>query len=123
MLSLRRFTIIAALIALLLAEPALAGMAGPPTLREWARLRIQNISFFAVVLLGSALLIKLIWNALRKDFPRLPRLTYPKALGLTVLWGLLFILVLAMISGARELLTPGAWQKQGATYRLTEGRP
>jgi hypothetical protein len=38
--------------------------------------------------------------------------------GLVVLWGLLFVLVLTMISGARELLTPGAWEKQGATYRL-----
>src|SRR5262249_55804861 len=35
-----------------------------------------------------------------------------------VLWGLLFLLVLTMISGARELMTPGAWEKQGLTYRL-----
>ena len=28
------------------------------------------------------------------------------------------LLVLTMISGARELLTPGAWRKQGSTYRL-----
>ena len=28
--------------------------------------------------------------------------------------------VLAMISGARELMTPGAWEKHGATYRLKE---
>ena len=29
-----------------------------------------------------------------------------------------------MISGARELMTPGAWEKQGATYRLsTEDSP
>lgn len=44
-------------------------------------------------------------------------------MGLVVLWGLLFIVVLAMISGARELMTPGAWEKQGATYRLAgEGK-
>ncbi len=40
---------------------------------------------------------------------------------MVVLWGLLFTVVLAMISGARELMTPGAWEKQGATYRLKEG--
>jgi len=26
--------------------------------------------------------------------------------------------VLTMISGARELMTPGAWEKDGAIYRL-----
>src|SRR5262249_35186152 len=36
-------------------------------------------------------------------------------------WGLLFVLVLTMISGARELMTPGAWEKQGLTYRLKKG--
>jgi hypothetical protein len=35
-------------------------------------------------------------------------------------WGLLFLVVLTMISGARELLTPGAWEKVGFTYRLAE---
>ena len=32
--------------------------------------------------------------------------------------GLLFYVVLTMISGARELLTPGVWEKQGTGYRL-----
>jgi hypothetical protein len=30
----------------------------------------------------------------------------------------LFVLVLTMISGARELMTPGAWEPNGATHRL-----
>jgi hypothetical protein len=68
--------------------------------------------------LVSALLIMLLWNWLRRDFTSLPHLSYPKSLGLTALWGLLFVLVLTMISGARELMTPGAWEKDGATYRL-----
>jgi hypothetical protein len=38
-----------------------------------------------------------------------------------LLWGFLAIIVLAMISGARELMTPGAWRKQGYTYKLDEG--
>jgi hypothetical protein len=50
----------------------------------------------------------------------MPRLTYGKACGLTLLWGLLFIIVLTMISGARELMTPGAWKKEGLTYKLSE---
>jgi hypothetical protein len=39
------------------------------------------------------------------------------------LWGLLFLLILTMISGARELMTPGAWEKHGSTYRLKDERP
>jgi len=90
------------------------------TLTDVARMRLANISFFLVGFLLSAFCIKLIWNYLAKDWTFLPRLSYPRALGLTTLWGLLFILVLTMISGARELMTPGAWEKQGATYRLAK---
>ena|SRR5688572_3316522 len=117
----RSFLLVIILTVIVFAEPVMAGMAGPPTLREVARLRLQSLSFFVMVLLFSALLIKLLWNGLRKDFTRLPHLSYFKSLGLVLLWGLLFVLVLAMISGARELLTPGAWKKDGATYRLNEG--
>jgi hypothetical protein len=91
------------------------------TLTEIARMRLQGISFFLVALLTSSGLIQLLWNYLRKDFSAMPRLTYGKALGVVGLWGLLFVLVLTMISGARELMTPGAWEKQGLTYRLADG--
>jgi hypothetical protein len=106
----------------LCAEAAYAGMPAPFVLRDVARLRVEVISFFLVVLLLSARVIQAIWNGLRKDFARLPRLGYRRALGIVVLWGLLFVVVLAMISGARELMTPGAWKRDGATYRLaTDG--
>jgi hypothetical protein len=96
-------------------------MPAPFTLTDVARLRIEVISFFLVVLLASAGLIQLVWNGLRASFVRLPRLSYPKSVGLVALWGLLFVVVLAMISGARELMTPGAWDRRGATYRLNGG--
>jgi hypothetical protein len=112
--------ILLAVIAML-PRVALAGMPDPE-LTEIARLRFQTLSFFLMILLASAGLIQLIWNfALRPTLPRLPRLGYWRALGLVVLWGLLFIIVLTMISGARELMTPGAWEHNGATYRLKDG--
>src|SRR5262245_5092330 len=79
--------------------------AGMPswTLTDVARMRVESISFFLAGFLVSSLLIKFLWNGLRRDFPVLPRLSYPRALGLVGLWGLLFVLVLTMISGAREL--------------------
>ena len=87
---------------------------------ELTEMRLQALSFFALGLLIFAAFIRWIWNALRKDFPVLPRLSYFRASGLVFLWGLLFVLILTMISGARELLTPGAWEKVpgGVTYRL-----
>jgi hypothetical protein len=33
----------------------------------------------------------------------------------------LFVVVLTMISGARELMTPGAWEKNGLTHKLKSG--
>lgn len=90
------------------------------TFTDVARARVDAISFFVVLGLLSAWGIQGIWNSFRVEFPRLPRLTYFKAVGLTILWGLLFLIVLTMISGARELMTPGAWVKQGYTYRLAE---
>lgn len=103
---------------LILPGRALAGMPSL-TLTDIAAARLQTISFFLMVFLLASLLVKLLWNWLRRDFPRLPRLTYLRAVGLVALWGFVFSLVLTMISGARELLTPGAWERDGAVYRLT----
>jgi hypothetical protein len=115
----RRFGLLAAAVVLADHAPAAAGMPSV-NLSDAASLRLQTLSFFLVVFLLSALVIRWAWNALRGDFPRLPRLSYPKALGLVALWGVLFLLVLTMISGARELMTPGAWKRDGLTYTLDD---
>lgn len=118
-----RFSLSAILIVVLLiaCSPATV-QAGMPsfTLTDMARMRVQTISFFLAALLVSSWFVQLFWNALRRDFISLPCLSYGKALSAVILWGFLFVLVLTMISGARELMTPGAWEKQGATYRLSE---
>ncbi len=110
------------------AEVTSAGMGAPTledvpriiTLTNSARLRLDIISFFVVSLLLIAWAIRWVWNSVAKDFPRLPRISYLRSLGLMGLWGLLFLLVLTMISGARELMTPGAWKKNGFTYQLVD---
>lgn len=118
-------------VLLLLSQPSAvrAGMAVPlPTDFEryitWTvnasiLARVQAISFFVLVLLICTAVVRWLWNSLQRDFPKLPHLTFGKALAGVLLWGLLFIIVLTMIAGARELMTPGAWQKQGFTYKLT----
>jgi hypothetical protein len=98
---------------------ALAGMPSI-TLSDLARMRFQTISFFLVVFLACSWVVRWLWNSARRDFPRLPYLTYRRAITLVALWGLLFLLVLTMISGARELMTPGAWKKEGFTYKLKD---
>ncbi len=85
--------------------------------------QLQAISFFLAVLLATAGIVQLLWRSLRTGIGSLPALSYGRALSLVVLWGLLFVVVLTMISGARELMTPGAWRKQGWTYTLAEAPP
>ena len=87
---------------------------------EMAQLRLEAISFFLVGLLLSAAAVKWLWNWLCKDLAGWPRLTYPKACAAVTLWGLLFVIVLTMISGASVLMTPGAWKKKGGTYALRD---
>jgi hypothetical protein len=102
-------------------QPARA-LAGMPvvTFSDVASMRLEAISFFLVVFLMCAWSVRAIWNGLRRDFSRMPKLGYRHALGITALWSLAFLLVLSMISGARELMTPGAWIKDGLTYKLNE---
>jgi hypothetical protein len=101
--------------------------AGMPTmtvrLTDMAEIRLQNISFFLAGFLLSAYLIKSLWNYLHKEWPVLPRLSYGRALGVTAVWGLVFVLVLTMISGARELMTPAAWEKDGRTFKVVQDKP
>lgn len=88
------------------------------TLTDVAAARIDALSFFLVTYGVISLVVKGIWNQLAKSFSSLPKLKYREALGVVFVTGLLFYVVLTMISGARELLTPGAWEKQGSGYRL-----
>lgn len=113
---------IATATASLLAAPS-AAFAGMPAifLSDVSRMRLSAVSFFGAAFLVSAKGVQLLWNAVRRDFPALPLLGYRRALQLLGLWGLAFVLVLTMISGARELMTPGAWTKQVTTYKLTAG--
>lgn len=101
----------------LFTDLAYAGMPAM-TLAYFAVMPISTISFFLLVFFFASFGVKIIWNFLRKDFQKLPKLSYLKALSLVFLWGLAFHLVLTMIAGTRELMTPGAWKKTGITYKL-----
>lgn len=81
--------------------------------------RLQAISLFLLAIALSVFAVKFLWNVVAPDFS-LPRLSIGRALSLVILWGLLFVVVLTMISGARELMTPGAWRKSGLTYTLAD---
>jgi hypothetical protein len=113
----------------LAAAPAGQAWAGMPTplpidvprflrVNDTAYERLQAISFFLMAFLICAAAVMLLWNYVRRDFPALPRLSFGRATAGLVLWGLLFVIVLTMISGARELMTPGAWEPDGVVYRL-----
>jgi hypothetical protein len=107
-------------VVLALLSACAEARAGMPSfdLNDVVALRLQDISFFLLLVAVGAVGLKLLWNFSFRPLPKVPQLNFKHALGLTVIFGLLMLLVLTMISGARELLTPGAWRKQGSTYRL-----
>lgn len=96
--------------------------AGMPSfaLRDVYEVRFQEISFFVALLFLCAFLFQITWNYSAKGFSVIPRLTYWRSFSLALLLGLGMLVVLTMISGIRELLTPGAWRRQGHTYRLND---
>ena len=83
-----------------------------------AGFRLQALSFFLFLLLVLSWGLKRLWNGLRPAFHSWPMLTFRWAFGLLLLFGLLIHVVLTMIAGARELMTPAAWEKDGPRYRL-----
>jgi hypothetical protein len=110
------------MMAIVESAPAVAGMPNV-TLTDVASLRLSGISFFLVLLLLTAWGFKSLWNYVRRDFSRLPYLSYRMALAFVLLLGLLLNVSLLMIAGTRELMTPGAWEKSGITYKLKGGDP
>lgn len=100
--------------------PAQAGMT-VITLTDIAKARLQSISFFCFVYLLLALGVMALWNYLAKSFQWMPKINYRRALALMLVSGLFLYVILTMISGARELMTPGAWNKQGIGYELSNG--
>ena len=111
------------LLVIVLVAVSGSACAGMPviTLSDVAALRLSGISFFTALILLAAWFVRFLWNTLRRDFQRLPQLDYRRSLALVLLLGLCFNLVLLMISGTRELMTPGAWEQQGTTYHLKPG--
>jgi len=96
--------------------------AGMPSvsLTDLARIRLDILSFFLMGVLLSTVALRWLWNGLSKTFDWLPPLTFRQSLAVIILWGMLFVIVLTMISGARELMTPDAWQRRGQLYTLSE---
>ena len=88
-------------------------------LTDLAEARIEVISFFIVGYLALTFVVKFLWNRLAKGIPAIPVINFRKALCIMLVSGLFMYVILTMISGARELMTPGAWEKQGITYKLT----
>jgi hypothetical protein len=101
------------------AHPAYAGMT-VYGLSDVYRIRLEDLSFFLFLLLICALFFRLLWNHAVRGFNFLPKIKYLQSLCAVVVFGLLMLLVLAMISGIREVLTPDAWRRQGNSYRIND---
>ena len=103
------------------AASAIAGMPTPYLIvTELGKRRLEEISFFLAGFLLLTAVCRWCWNSLTKEFPALPQISYRGALGMMFLWGLAMTVVLSLISGARELMTPAAWEPNGVTQRLVK---
>ncbi len=116
----RHLILIAVVLHSLSATKPVQGGMPTVSLTDLTRLRLDTLSFFLMGVLLSAIVVRWLWNGLRQSFEWLPLLTLRQSLAVVVLWGMLFVIVLTMISGARELMTPDAWQRQGQLYVLSE---
>lgn len=100
-------------------RPVFAGMPAPVLGPEpVGHLVGLSTAAFLIAVVG-AFLVKIGWNATVRS-TSLPAMNYRRALGATLLGGVLFFLVLVMIAGSRELLTPGAWRPKGMLYELAD---
>lgn len=93
-------------------------------LSDLAEARIEVISFFILIYLLLTVVVKFLWNKLAQGIPAIPKINFRRALCLMLVSGLFMYVILTMISGARELMPPGAWEKEGISYRLkSKGNP
>lgn len=119
----RWLILVSALVCLGAHGEVLAGMPSPQlVLTELGKRRMEELSFFLVGFLLMAVVVWWLWNYLQVEIPALPRLTYRRTVALLLLWGLVMTVVLSLVSGARELMTPAAWVPDGVTYKLKSGQ-
>lgn len=109
----------ALLMWLMLSTELQAGMPSPQLiLTELGKRRMEELSFFFVVFLLTAAVVRWLWNYVQVEIPTLPRLTFRRTVAILLLWGMAMTVVLSLISGARELMTPAAWEPNGITHQL-----
>ncbi len=107
------------LLWLMLSEELQAGMPSPQLiLTELGKRRMEELSFFFVLFLLTAAVVRWLWNYVQVEIPTLPRLTFRRTVAILLLWGMAMTVVLSVISGARELMTPAAWEPNGITHQL-----
>ncbi len=83
-------------------------------------IRLQDISFFLLVIAISVVGLRWLWNSMAAEFPNIPKLSFKRALLLTMVISLAFLFMVALVTGVRELLTPEAWHKGEYTYKLAD---
>ncbi|MGB0775944.1 MAG: hypothetical protein ACPGUY_08860, partial [Akkermansiaceae bacterium] len=113
-----KLNILLAALMVVSTASAQAGMSSI-VLTDIAKARLESLSFFIAIYFLLAWGVKGLWNLLAKSFSWMPRINYRRALALMLVSGLFLYVILTMISGARELLTPGAWSKKGVGYELS----
>ncbi|MEN9359036.1 MAG: hypothetical protein RL095_571 [Verrucomicrobiota bacterium] len=105
----------------------LSAWAGMPTfyVSDMAKTRLESISFGLVVFIVGTELFRRLWNSqVVPMFGDKFRLGWKAGFLFTGLLSALMLLILTLISGTREVMTPAAWEKDGMTHKIkTELNP
>ena len=108
------------LSALLIFLP-LSAWAGMPSfyVSDMAKIRLESISFGLVVFIVGTEIFRRLWNSqVVPMFGDKFRLSWIGGFLFTGLLSTLMLLILTLISGTREVMTPAAWEKDGLTHKI-----
>ena len=95
---------LASLFFILLFLPGLAWACGSLwVINTFSELRLMHFSFFMGLMIGAPMILSKMSEFYRKDFPKLPKLSYFNSLALVVVLGLFFQLTLGRSLDTRGL--------------------
>src|SRR5688500_643039 len=91
--------------------PMLAAIAATEayTWSDFAKVKVEAVSFVLAFLLLAALAFKASWNVMARGFLKWPPISYAVACGALLVMAMVLGFILTLIFGARELMARALW--------------
>ncbi len=94
----------------------------PDFLTDDARMRLDTLSFYGVLLMVISFGVMVVWNCFGKMMRRLPRLAFGRTMTMVGLLGVLFWAMTWLVMGALAERMPEAWGPRWAAEWMREDR-